>query len=717
MRPIEDLYFLKGEGEMHLLTRQKNWSSTVVGHPQTWPQSLKTTLGIILNSKFPMFLWWGPELICFYNDAYRPSLGLEGKHPLILGMPAHEAWEEIWDVIFPLITQVLQGGEAIWSEDQLIPIYRNRQLEDVYWTFSYSPVHDESNKVAGVLVTCTETTEKVNTIRKVEENKQRFQNHIMQAPVAMCIFRGQNFVVEIANQMMLELWGKREEEVLNLPIFDGLPEARGQGLEVLLEGVYSTGVKFEARERPVQLPRNGKMETFYLNFIYEARTEPDGRISGIVAIASDVTDMVMARYKLERSEQRVRDLVQNAPFPMAVYVGKDLRIELANQKMLKTWGKGNDVFGKTYREILPELDPKIFEEAEKVFKTGIPFFSENARIDLMLGDKLQTFYFNYSFTPLLDEEGKVYGIMNSGADVTDLTITKNQISESEERFRNMAENSDILIAIGDEVGNATYFNQAWAKLTGRPTEELLVFGWADLVHPDDKEGFLNIYLGAFETQSKWSGEFRILNKNGQYNWLYAKGSPRYRADGVFEGYIGSCVDMTDQKKAEEEFRKSQQRFRNLIMLSPVGIALFTGPDHRVEMINEVMLKRWKKSERDILGKKLINAFPEIKMDKFIISLDEVYHHKKAVRSFDSGIEVMESGELKTYYFDFEYTPLLDNNGEIDSIIATTIEVTEKVLARKKIEESEQRFRHVADSAPAMIWMSSIDKQCIFLNTA
>jgi hypothetical protein len=95
-------------------------------------------LYVILNAKFPMFLWWGKELICFYNDAYRPSLGKHGKHPDILGMPAAQAWTEIWDIIKPLIDQVLEGAST-FSEDQLVPIYRNNQLEDVYWTFSYRP--------------------------------------------------------------------------------------------------------------------------------------------------------------------------------------------------------------------------------------------------------------------------------------------------------------------------------------------------------------------------------------------------------------------------------------------------------------------------------------------------------------------------------------------------------------------------------------------------
>ncbi|MES2332077.1 MAG: PAS domain S-box protein [Bacteroidota bacterium] len=170
-----DLQFLSGGGEMGALTREKDWAETSLGDPATWPQSLRTTLSIVLNSKFPMFLWWGPELICFYNDAYRPSLGTNGKHPFILGLPAEQAWPEIWEVIKPLIDQVLSGGDATWSEDQLIPIFRNGHMEDVYWTFSYSPVNDESGKVAGVLVTCSETTEKVKMLAEAKERENRYR--------------------------------------------------------------------------------------------------------------------------------------------------------------------------------------------------------------------------------------------------------------------------------------------------------------------------------------------------------------------------------------------------------------------------------------------------------------------------------------------------------------------------------------------------------------
>jgi len=157
--PAPPVSFFK-EVEMSRLVAMKDWSGTAIGQPASWPQSLQTAVSIVLSSKFPMFLWWGPQLLCFYNDAYRPVLGENGKHPQIVGMPANEAWAEIWHIIKPLIDEVLKG-ETIWREDQLIPIYRNGKIENVYWTFSYSPVNDESGKPGGVLVMCSETTEKI----------------------------------------------------------------------------------------------------------------------------------------------------------------------------------------------------------------------------------------------------------------------------------------------------------------------------------------------------------------------------------------------------------------------------------------------------------------------------------------------------------------------------------------------------------------------------
>ncbi len=114
----------------------------------------------MLASRHPMFLWWGDDLVQFYNDAYRPSIR-EDKHPRALGQPGQECWQEIWHVIGPQIDAVMTRGEASWHENQLVPINRNGKLEDVYWTYGYSPVRDAAGNIRATLVVCTETTESV----------------------------------------------------------------------------------------------------------------------------------------------------------------------------------------------------------------------------------------------------------------------------------------------------------------------------------------------------------------------------------------------------------------------------------------------------------------------------------------------------------------------------------------------------------------------------
>src|SRR6185436_4218711 len=133
-----------GDGEMAELCRAFDWSGTSLGPPSDWSHSLRTTVGTLLCCRNPMFLFWGPDLIQFYNDAYRPSLGNAGRHPAALGARAKEFWTDIWDTIGPQIDGVMSHGKSVWFEDQYLPIERNGRLEEVWWTYSYSPVRDDN---------------------------------------------------------------------------------------------------------------------------------------------------------------------------------------------------------------------------------------------------------------------------------------------------------------------------------------------------------------------------------------------------------------------------------------------------------------------------------------------------------------------------------------------------------------------------------------------
>jgi two-component sensor histidine kinase len=170
--------FLAGGGEMGALTRGFDWSKTSLGSPETWPQSLRVTVRLVLTSRHPMFIWWGPELIQFYNDAYRETMGPE-RHPSALGARGRDCWDEIWDIIGPQIEYVMAGNGATWHEDQLVPVTRHGRREDVWWTYSFGPI-DFEGKVGGVLVVCKDVTsehmarEALNLIN--EELKHRVKN-------------------------------------------------------------------------------------------------------------------------------------------------------------------------------------------------------------------------------------------------------------------------------------------------------------------------------------------------------------------------------------------------------------------------------------------------------------------------------------------------------------------------------------------------------------
>jgi PAS domain S-box-containing protein len=156
---------LVGGGYMGALMRSLDWSLTPIGDVPSWPQSLRTAVSICLSSRFPILIWWGPELVKLYNEAYRPILG--DKHPASLGQAGRDCWPEIWHIIGPMLEGVLERGEATWSEDQLLVLERRGYPEECYFTFSYSPIRDESGGVGGVFTAVTETTHKVLSERRM----------------------------------------------------------------------------------------------------------------------------------------------------------------------------------------------------------------------------------------------------------------------------------------------------------------------------------------------------------------------------------------------------------------------------------------------------------------------------------------------------------------------------------------------------------------------
>ena len=300
--------FLAGGGEMGERIRAHEWEASELGDPARWPQGLKTTLRVILTTRHPAFIFWGQSLICFYNDAYRQSLGPE-KHPSALGAPGRRVWPEIWSIIGPQIDQVMNGGEATWHENQLVPIVRYGAVRDVYWTYSYGPIDEPTaaNAIGGVLVLCTETTQQVLTEKRLAAESGRLSQLFEQAPTFMAVLRGPQHVFELANPGYLRFIGDRP--VLGRSLAAALPEAVEQGYLDLLDQVYRSGEPFSAisAKYTVVDSAGGPAVDRYTDFVYQPIKDHDGQVSGIFVQGADVTQRALSESTLRAKDAQLQE--------------------------------------------------------------------------------------------------------------------------------------------------------------------------------------------------------------------------------------------------------------------------------------------------------------------------------------------------------------------------------------------------------------------------
>ena len=298
-----DPSFLAGGGEMGALMRAHDWSSSPLGPPEGWPQSLRTAVRLMLNCGHPMYIWWGSELLCFYNDAYRQSIGPE-RHPSSLGQPGRAVWEEIWPIIGPQIDQVMAGRGATWHENHLVPITRNGRREDVYWTYSYSPIDDTDapNGVGGVLVVCSETTQKVLNEQRLMAEIERQRRMFQKAPGFIAVLTGPDHVYEYVNDAYVAIAGQRD--FVGRSVREALPELEGQGFYELLDNVYGTGERFIARAMPVRLTSDAS--TRYIDFVYEPMRDQTGAVYGIFVGGNDITAHKEAERQALLNEESLR---------------------------------------------------------------------------------------------------------------------------------------------------------------------------------------------------------------------------------------------------------------------------------------------------------------------------------------------------------------------------------------------------------------------------
>ena len=313
----ETLAFMADGGAMGAYMRGQDWSKSPLGPPEDWPQALRIAVRLMLNTGHPVHVWWGPELICFYNDAYSPSIGPE-RHPGSVGQPAREVWGEIWHIIGPQIDHVMSGGGATWHENQLVPITRHGKLENAYWTYSFSPIDDDTapDGVGGVLVICTETTQQVLSLeRSSKELNDRAQMHVAAERLASIVESSDDAIVSKDLNSIIRSWnggaerifGYTEEEAIGNSITMLIPEELLDQESMILSRI-TKGERIDHFET-VRKRKDGTLVDVSLT-VSPVR-DKSGTIIGASKVARDITESRQAREKQKLLMREMSHRIKN----------------------------------------------------------------------------------------------------------------------------------------------------------------------------------------------------------------------------------------------------------------------------------------------------------------------------------------------------------------------------------------------------------------------
>ena len=567
-----------GPGEMRELCRAFDWSTTPLGPSHEWPQSLRTTAGIVLGSRNPMFLWWGPELVQLYNDAYRPSLGLGARHPAALGARGRAFWTEIWHVIGPQIHQVMTTGEPTWHEDQYLPIERNGRLEDVWWTYGYSPVYGDDGRIAGTLVVCQETTARIlaqlERERLIADRASAEQSaaRVLELVADEYLTMDAGFRILTMNASAERNLGQRRETFIGRTHWDAFPASVGTPLEQEYRRVMAERVESHFTHH-------------YVGEQYDRHLEIDAyptENGGIALFWRDVSERVQGEAALRESSLRYRTLFDSLDEGFCVLEvlfddddrPVDYRFVEANAVFEQQTGLVNAI-GHTARELLPDLEAHWFEIYGRVARTGEPTRFEAPSAAM-----------HRSFSVYAFRLGR-------------------------------AENREVAVLFNDVTS---------ARAAERERERL---------------------LAALEVE-------------------------RSRLSQVFQR-------------------------------APSFIVAFRGPDQVYEFVNEAYYQLV--GHREILGKPLFEAIPEIREQGFKELLDRVRDSGEPWVGRETPVELQRTpgAPMETRYLDMVFQALTDADGTRTGVVAHGSDVTEQVIAQREVErllEESERARRDAEEARA-----------------
>ena len=564
-------FFLQGGGEVGALMRTHDWTRSPLGPPSSWPQPLRSVVGLLLTSKFPMFVAWGPELGFLYNDAYAEILG--AKHPGALGARFHDIWREIWPDIQPLITSAMRG-EATYRENLPLVLNRGRGFAEQAWfTFSYSPVRDETGAVAGMFCAVAETTAQVRSQARqafrlsFEETIHELEDPTgVMAAAAQALGRalgvdrvGYGEVDERQDFVTIERdWtgGRLPSLTRRLRLGDFSPaliRELAQGRTVSVEDVEtdprvgSRASSFAAIETravlTIPLLKAGRLVALLFLHHSEARRWSEDDVS----LVEEVADRTWATVERARAEAQRRQI--ELRFRALATAGS-----YSLYRMSADWTQMHQLDGKGFladtsaptsnwlRQYIDSEDqPRVTAAVKEAIRTRNLFELEHPvlRADGSLG-------WAYSrAVPIFGDDGQLVEWFGVASDVT---ARREAEAQKEELFRALVENLPELAWSAQPDGSIDYFNRRWYEYTGTTFEEVRGWGWQKVHAPETLPEVMRRLKHSLETGEPFEMVFPMRGADGVFRWFLTRMQPLRDTHGEIVRWFGTNANVDEQRR-------------------------------------------------------------------------------------------------------------------------------------------------------------------------
>jgi PAS domain S-box-containing protein len=436
-------------------------------------------------------------------------------------------------------------------------------------------LHDNSVLLLGTFVDISKEIKNRNLQLKRKEHARSFQTVMEQAPMAIGLLSGSDFLIEHGNDKIFEVWGK-DASIIGMKLADALPEIEGQGYFEILENVYKTGVPYFGNGSHVRLERNGTMEDVYFDFVYSPVRSDTGSPTGIILMAHEVTDQILTLKALEESEAKLRTVISSAPAAIGLFVGRDLVVELPNQTFIDIVGKGPDIEGIPLREVMPELKDQVFLQIlDDVYTTGVTYQSFGTQVNIVQNGVMTHNYYDITYSPVYDSAGNVYAILDIAKDVTARVNVEKRIEESQLQLLSLFEQSPIGIAmISKDNLTFTMANSFYGKLVGRKPEKIIGKPLMEALPEIDGQGFDRLLMDVINTGQPYHAqeqEVQIVHDNVlQTIYVNLAYQPQRDLNGNIVGVLVVATDLTSSVVSRKKIEETEVFLRGAIELAELG---------------------------------------------------------------------------------------------------------------------------------------------------